>query len=248
MIVLCRRMFSCVFIASASATGNRPDYYINQGTHAQGAGPRHQILHLWSIRAVVMHRQNSPGSISLQVFQCISHKSVNVVWWTTSHPWAKYHFPFPLQLNCISETNTHCLLWMSDELVSRAHLRKFLMYFNVFRWLVISKMLTEVLGSCLFSCSEIQNTNHEPVFWCNHCIHTCNIPVSQLLGRQYHCLLHYMASVDTEETSLCSFLSLNTSMSLKVVLTKKQKYHTPERPNFQARTINEKECDTQQQP
>lgn len=63
MALLCRRMFSCVSITSASATGNRQDYCINQGTHAQGTGPRHQILHLWSIRTVVMHRQNSLGSV-----------------------------------------------------------------------------------------------------------------------------------------------------------------------------------------
>lgn len=44
------------------------------------------------------------------------------------------------------------------------HLGRFLMYFNVFRWLVISKMLTEVLGSCLLSCSEAQDTNHELCF------------------------------------------------------------------------------------
>lgn len=83
---------------------------------------------------------------------------------------------------------------------------------------------------------ETQSTNHEPVFWCSHCIHTCSLLMSQLLGRQYHCLLCYMALVDTEETSFCPFLSLNTSMGLEVVLIKKQKHHTPERSNFQART------------
>lgn len=61
--VLCRRTFSCAFITSHSAAGNRHNYYINWGTrgYTQVAEPRIQILHLWNIRTMlVQHRQKFP--------------------------------------------------------------------------------------------------------------------------------------------------------------------------------------------
>lgn len=135
--------------------------------------------------------------------------------------WILLSLSFAIKLH-LWDKYSDCLLWMSDKLDPGVHLRKFLMYFNGFRWLVINELLTEVLETCLFSCDEIQNTNHEPVFWCKQLIHTYNLPVSQVLEREYLCLLCYMASVNTEETSLCPFLFLNASMSLKAMLIKKQ--------------------------
>ena len=108
-IVLCRRTFSCAFITSPCAAGNRHNYYINQATHGytQGAGPRFQILHLWNIRTVLIHRQNSLGSVSFQVFLAwISQESYCLVDHLLSHPWSKSCFPFHLWIKCISETTT----------------------------------------------------------------------------------------------------------------------------------------------
>lgn len=147
MVVLCRRTFSCAFITSPCAAGNRQDYYKNQGTHGytQGAGPRLQILHLWNIRTILMHRQNSLCSVSLQVFLVW----ISQEWYCClvdhlpSHPWSESYFPFHLWLECISDNYSDC--WHV-----RVHLRKYLMYFNVFRWLVTRQVLTEVVGNCLF--------------------------------------------------------------------------------------------------
>lgn len=109
-IVLCRRTFSFAFITSPCAAGNRHDYCINQGTHGytQGAGPRLQILHLWNIRTILMHRQNSLGSVSLQFFLVwISQEWYRcLVDHLPSHPWSKTYFPLDLWLKCISETTT----------------------------------------------------------------------------------------------------------------------------------------------
>lgn len=109
-MVLCRRTFSCAFITSPCAAGNKHNDCINQATHGytQGAGPRLQIFHLWNIRTILIHRQNSLGSVSLQVFLLW----ISQEWYCClvdhlpSHSWSESDLPFHLWLKCISETTT----------------------------------------------------------------------------------------------------------------------------------------------